>query len=1109
MEDFHRYIYFYTKDSTGVYTTSGYTLPITPFTFIPVFDDGLSVDYSKQNILWDFGDGEKTTEISPTHHFKVPGWYNVKCYVLGKGGEGYVDSFSQNILVRDFISDTIVISGSNGKTESGTLQNPFEIFRFNSWQTYEALSSDGYSIHLSVSGNIAPFLDAEAYKKDKWGHLKATSRFETLLYNPITEKEERLPINKIRTSNVELYVRYIDNKLTFCNKEDVGSCFAGTSGRKVFYFIDDIPKKLDDFTEITAITILASFDYAKFKDYNTINKTIPDSIYSVLNNIYNCNSFSNIIEQLDSDHLTITSNGIDDDNNGNLIDTFDIYPQKYTDQKIGFVVKCKSTKNGKVLSSKYNPIFELTNNLYLTGGQINIELRDNFNNKINGINFVSNMGVLSTEKYGGFFKGYFTSNNPLNDVHIFARGLPVLQERYLIDTNYAIIGNPQSDKIHNLVIKTDIDNPSVKSFTDNLFSTQGLTGIYTSCIVSDRNKNTGETTYNAWVVDADREKIKRYNITANGLNLIYENFDIPLSSSPSNIVSDKLGNVWVTLYDAISSIRINSITNLIDKVIVPSVVNTVISGENTVSPASIDTDIEDNIWISYSTEYNSFVEKYDSNGNFLLNYTLTPNYQATEIITDIEKNVWIIAKDLITNTKTLSTKNDKIIRLDEDGNLVQQYNVNGSLWNITTDARRNIWVTRNIDEVVYINSNFHTLSVFSLNSPNNFAGNYISDLEGIACTAPDNTILVIDNRNNKIHYFNADIQITNLFVPRSFSLERITYDYVPYQNKTNGYGDWNGFKHINKYHHIFPAIDVLEGRSNTFSIFDSSSASYDIEKINENYDPKEQTKSYIFQEYLLDKPKVFDNFLGSSLGTLSSNPMELGKLVYEKISNFTDNIANIDICNIKALKSMYEMLDEDFYSFNDYNYSVPFNILRLMDMFSINFSKLKGSRNKYNQNFDDKGYHNDIIRQNNGIVLYGFNKGDELNFNTSILTAGDFIIAYEIFSETYRLVSTDLLSSNFVNFIDPINKTYALSSYHPNWGWGLVLPDVYTNNKIPRYYKFYKFISDYNDLQTEGLINWSSTNTTISENLSSVQDWDNIKQNILLYYLAKGLEVIK
>jgi hypothetical protein len=53
MED-SRYIYFYTLDHTGTHTTSGYTLPIAPFTFIPIFDDGTSVDYSNYRILWDF-----------------------------------------------------------------------------------------------------------------------------------------------------------------------------------------------------------------------------------------------------------------------------------------------------------------------------------------------------------------------------------------------------------------------------------------------------------------------------------------------------------------------------------------------------------------------------------------------------------------------------------------------------------------------------------------------------------------------------------------------------------------------------------------------------------------------------------------------------------------------------------------------------------------------------------------------------------------------------------------------------------------------------------------------------------------------------------------------
>ena len=181
MEDSHKYIYFYTLDYTGAYTTIGYTLSITPFTFVPVFDDGVNKDFSKQKILWDFGDGTTSSSVTAVHSFKLPGWYNVKCHVLGKDGKSYVDSFSQNILVKDFITDTLVISALEYKVESG-LRYPFVLYRFNSWQTYPAVSDVGYTINLNVSGNEAPLLNVDTYNKDKWGHLKPYAKFETSIH---------------------------------------------------------------------------------------------------------------------------------------------------------------------------------------------------------------------------------------------------------------------------------------------------------------------------------------------------------------------------------------------------------------------------------------------------------------------------------------------------------------------------------------------------------------------------------------------------------------------------------------------------------------------------------------------------------------------------------------------------------------------------------------------------------------------------------------------------------------------------------------------------------------------------------------------------------------
>ena len=1104
MEDYHRYIYFQTLDHTGTPTTSGYTLPITPFTFIPIFDDGTSVDYSKKRILWDFGDGTTSEAITAVHSYKFPGWYNVKCYVLGKLGEGYVDSFSQNLNVHNFIVDGLSLSGFIGKTESGTKQNPFRVFRFNSWQTYNALSAEGYTIKLNVDGNVAPLLNVETYNKDAWGHLKPSSRFESIEFNIISQQYEKQPVNTVKTSSDEIYARIFNNKLSICDKTDTGACFAGTSGSKEFYFIDDIPKDLEDITKEQPITVYASLDITKFKDYDSNRLEYPENYISVLNNIFDTTAFSVMIEQLNSDHVTITSNGIDDDNNGNLITSFNIYPQKFVNQKIPFVVKIKDVAE---LTSKYNPVLQLKDDPNITKGEIYLELRDKNDNTINDVEFKSNMGVLSSEKYGGYFKGYLIAKTPMKNVHIFAQTVPVATARYLVDTACAIISEPQSDKIHSIIVKQDVKDKTRKIMSDNLINTYGLTGIYSSCVVSKRLPN-GKTTYEAFLVDADREKIMKYDPI--NLELLYDAYVLPENSSPSDICSDSKGNIWVTLYDSISTVRINNASNLVDRIICPSVQNTVTDYENSVTPASLDTDLNDNLWISYANEHLSFIEKYDISSNFLFKTELTPNYESTEIITDLSANAWGIAKELDSPSIVLSANNDKIYKIDKDGTSVRYYDVSGSLWNITLDVSGNIWATKNVNEIVYVNTKTDTFSTFSLNTGPVDPANYISNLEGIACTT-DNNILVVDNTNRKLHYFSANVEKYGFYL---YSISLYTINDLPsnpIQDKINAYGDWNGFKYINKYQNTFGNPKPVYGNSNDFTLYPSTEGEYEIRKVNENFDMKGQIKSYRFQDYLLDNSMMFNDFIGTAVGTLSSKSNEIGKVVYEKISNFTNNIHNIDVCGIQALKSMYEMLDESFYTFSNTSYNLPAELNRLVDIFSINFSKLKGSYDKFDLNFNNKGYNNDYLRQNNQPVNYGINKGEELNFSTSVLTAGKNIIAYEKFSETYRVLNTNILSSvsAHIDYIDNNAKTYQLSTYHPNWGWGLLLPEEYSNDQIPLYYNFYNYVTGYTDIQNEGVINWSDPYNTIPKDISSIQEWDVIKQKMICYTLAKGLGIIK
>jgi len=1110
MEDHHRYIYFNTIDYKGDKTSKSYTLPITPFTFIPVFDDGESTLYSSRKILWDFGDGTTSESITAVHHFKLPGWYNVKCYVLGTEGRGFVDSYTQNILVEDFITDTIVLSGIEYKNEAG-FKYPFVLYRFNSWQTYEALSSVGYTINLNVSGNTAPFLNTEIYKNDKWAHLKPYAKFETNIINPITEKKELLPVNSITTdesSNVELFVKLQNNNLIFCDKNDKGSCFVGTSGSKLIYYTDDLPKEINEASINIVSTIFCSFDKNKFKDLDSIYKNYPENEYPILNGVFDYNIPSSLIEQLKPHNIIITSNGMDDDNNLNRIYTFDINPVKFTGQKIPFVARIKEYSG---LASKYNSTLSLTNNKNLDSGEIYIELRDSKNNTItDNVTIVSNFGILSSETHGGYFKGYLISDNPYENVKLYAETTPLTRKRYLIDTIYSIISEPQADKIHSVkLIKTD----DIRTIEDTIINVPQLTGIYSSCITCERAEDR-TTNWIVWVVDADREKILKLNpnkITNGSMQIIFDNFVLPENSSPSDICSDKNGNVWVTLYDSVSTVRINNLSNFVDKIIKPSINNEVNNFENTVTPASIDTDYDNNVWISYSNQLSSFVEKYDPDGNFLTHLNINSGYQCTEITTDLDLNLWGVAKDLTTTSQVLSSKNDKIFLVNSETNNITYYSVGGSLWNIIVDTNGDVWGTKNIDQLFKIDVQNNNIINFSLNSNSTKKqNNYISDLEGITCTT-DGTILVIDNINKKLHYFDASSINPLSFNSQSISLKTITLPLDRIQDKINGYGDWNGFKYINKFQNILgKRISNLRGVSNTFSIYNANSGKYDIRKLNENFDPIRQLNSYRFQDFLLDKGDSVFKLIETFIGTLSSNPNYLGKLIYERISNFSENIANIDTCNIAALKSMYSMLDETYYTFGNGDLSYPAELKRLVDIFSIKFSKLKGSRNKFSENFNSRGYHNEQIIENGGTIIYGANKGKELDFFTTVLTAGTNIVAFEKFSETYSLLNTNLCASSaYLTYIDPINRTYSLSGLNYYWGWNLSLPEQINTNFIPKYYSFYEYLTGYDNNQTEGIINWSDSFTTIPENIISKEEWDSIKENIINYALAKGLGIIK
>lgn len=288
-----------------------------------------------------------------------------------------------------------------------------------------------------------------------------------------------------------------------------------------------------------------------------------------------------------------------------------------------------------------------------------------------------------------------------------------------------------------------------------------------------------------------------------------------------------------------------------------------------------------------------------------------------------------------------------------------------------------------------------------------------------------------------------------------------------------------------------PVTAVLSAISNTFTIY-STGGQYNIAKINENWDMANYYKSLRFQEPLLGYDNFFTTFLGSIVGDINSYPYELGKTIYEKISNFVSNKSDIEYSNVDALLAFCSELSVQF---EQYSYNYPPQLRRIVDILSIKQQKLWGTQNTYNNNF------------NNGIKLYtdrsiGSNLGIKLS-PSSIITIGTPIVANEKFSGNYTLVNN--ISSYYFT-----NSAVSLSSYTSDWGWNLIAPNSVTGTAISAYYDFYSYKNVPNNTFYDNLINWSDTLTTLNPSQSSYNAWsgDNgIMQNIISYELTRGLNL--
>lgn len=1144
MSVLYTYVFFYVKDYSGNFTLSSYTLPNTPLEFIPDFTSSpiLTAQNAISNkiIRWDFGDGTFANGLTAKHQYKWPGKYDVRISVYDKNGTSFDSAYRPTITIFDFVHDQIQFRDFDKfiyDIPAGKLGAPIYIDRYNSWQSYNQLSATGYTVYLYASGALGDYQNEENFFKDKWSHLRALSRFYKI--SDIQGIKEYTLVDKIQSTNTEIYARIKNNSIEICNKDDEGSVFAGTTGCCELFYADDRVKNYSGRDQ--PIFLYGVLDNSKFNDkytiYNDSYKYIQFPPYGYNNlrpSVYPVVK----VRHNPADYLSISTTGIVGE--GALSSTqFNIPEISWQNTEIPFVIRLKDVDN--FTTKSYPPLSSSktdTSLLNLTAYDVSFDLVKQTNSgliRLSGTKFYQDFTSDAPQSIGAFFKGYFIQPQSTDSVMLTASVTLVDPPNYTKDSILAWIAAPQYNQLirfFNRQIYTNCPGvltmtlTSIQSFHYN-FENRNVYAIQ----VAPSGSGGFMSDYQTWFADGSRDTLFKFDARGvllstfnfsnypilSGNNLIYRNLLSPelSSAAPGSISLDGNGDLWVALFDAVSCIKIDRNTGGVKAVAHPNTSNFVyylssdynitalkgFAGENLLLPSSIDTDYDNNIWVTYTHPTSNFLVKYDTNGTVLKVINFPNLITPVEAAVDRNKNVWVTAYNYEINLSgpvtSLTGRQDFLYKFDSAGNLHPNFPVGGFnfIGNLTFDSTQNAWVVQDKDTVTLINPD--GTKVYDYIAGKDNITNYIGSVGGIAIDTSD-YIWIINNFTNKLY-------LLDTLSPPPSGEDLVKYEqlYFPEDSPQNdsptfedkqfqAYGDWTGTRWINKYMGGSTRVRTITGESNVFNIF-SDKGRFNINKINENFDANQFYNSLIFTENLEDKPRLFNDFLGTIVGGSSAMPYELGKTVYEKIANYVDNVSDVDKSNIDQLISFCRELSIQF---EQYNYPFPPQFKRLVNILSIKHKNLWGERNQYSTNFyrSGTGIYSDVPN----------NLGTLLSTLTSVISSGVPIVAHEIFSDIFTLVNQNSIAGY------NIGETIPLSSYNYDWGWGLIAPRGLSGIQIKNYYNFYTFTPEYEGSYHNNIIDWDNKLTTLQFSNSSFNEWrkdDGIMQNILSYEFTKGLRL--
>jgi PKD repeat protein len=584
--------------------------------------------------------------------------------------------------------------------------------------------------------------------------------------------------------------------------------------------------------------------------------------------------------------------------------------------------------------------------------------------------------------------------------------------------------------------------------------------------------------------------------------------------TPAYVSLDKNYNIWVSLFNSVSVLKFDPDFNFLFSVVPSGIkwptrswVNTPTgidyqstrfeeitrmvsnSSQDTIDyytdefylkPPVVETDRENNCWVTYANPLCSLLVKYGEHGNILAQIPLDRYTSPINVAVNIDNNIWVSNFHGSVYTYTSLSGSLQLYDTNTQQLIKTVRNISRPGY-LALDKNNNVWFTHGLRRLGYYNTHTDTLCSWTLELsggfttfilPSSFEANLETfdeldnqedeELGGLAVDVYDR-VWILDSVQNFAYVISATPDFLSVpyrffkIKPEVTSTQHLniqtgeTYtdfgDY--YYRSAQATGDWTGNRWYQKYA-LIEAISAipLSGISSKFDVSPFTN-NHQIRRVNESFNTAEYFKSLALPETLNSNTTLFDKFFPATVGTgqLSANE-DPGQIVYERIANFIINHSDVDTCNIDQLLSLAE---QAAVAASDYAAVYPTDIKNMLDIASVPRSKLWGIKDE--------------------VPVINRSIGEEYNTQTDLLTAGTKIILKNKSDSSLSLLSVPPL---------PTGETvYPIDNFD---GYGLLKP-------ITINYIFYKFVPAYTGNYVENIIDWNSPLTTQMNTMSTLNDW--------------------